>query len=461
MYKLEPATCDMNKEWQKYIADQKIKREKGYYIFTENMVRRMKKIKTNNSESTIYRLDQFIIKIPKSATYHDNVLRSYYIGTILNKLVHIVPNFVCTLGIFSHDKQIMVAQEYVTGITLETLLVKKKITFPEFLNTFIQILFALEIAQRQYRFCHYDLHLKNIIMKPIDKPYSYTVVIDTKRYDLVADKYIPIIIDFGFASITVDNTTIGSYDFPQFGMMPYLIQGADMYKFLFHAYAKAEGNFHRQVGSLFLFYGSHDPYQILITPMDRIPEISKTYLKKISFSHVSTYTPLEMVLWIYSSPEHKIDLTIRDRNISLPIHGKRNIPLPKTTSYIMSKYVQKISDINTNPNSDLIAGDLNMLAEYKLIEIPDESAINNKVISITNTKLGNSPPKLSIKFIDQLNPYLQYLYTIRELGLENEYKNFLQDFTSSRHYKVYTNISFGVEKAKRWGKTLEESIACK
>ena len=36
------------------------------------------------------------------------------------------------------------------------------------------------------------------------------------------------------------------------------------------------------------------------------------------------------------------------------------------------------------------------------------------------------------------------------------YKDFIDEFTNSKHYHVYENISFLVDKAKRWSKTLEE-----
>ena len=62
------------------------------------MAQNIRKVKTNNSESNIYRLDQLILKIPKSALYHDNIIRSYYIGMMLNNLGCIVPNFVPILG---------------------------------------------------------------------------------------------------------------------------------------------------------------------------------------------------------------------------------------------------------------------------------------------------------------------------------------------------------------------------
>mgnify|MGYP003404416114 CR=1 FL=1 len=418
-----------NETWTQYIADKKIPKKHGFHIFSNSMVREMKKMKTDSSESFIYRLDNFLLKIPKNAKYNDNILRSYYIGMNLNNLKWIVPNFVPTLGIFSYGKNIIVSQEYIAGQTLGDII--KKLTFPEFINIFVQILFALEIAQRQYRFCHYDLHMKNIIMKPIKTAYSYTVLIDSKRYNITAEKYIPIIIDFGFASICTDDRTVGSCDCPQFGIFPFLIQGVDMYKFLFHAYAKTTGIMNRQIGSLLLFYGSYDPYRLLAASIDDIPEISKTYLNKVAISLAGTYTPLEFALWIISSPEYTVNIKIFNRDIYFPL-------------YINIQYTENITDEHT-------------LNTYKTIELPNTIFIRDKTAEILNIEIGKKPPKFSIKFTEQMKPYLQYLYTIKEMKLENIYKTFTIEFTNSEHYRVYNEVSFAIDKAERWHRTLTES----
>jgi serine/threonine protein kinase len=259
-----------------------------------------KKLLSTSSESIIYKVGETILKIPKSNIYVNNLIRSYYIGNVLNNLICKIPNFVYTTGIYKIDGKIAVSQDFVRGETFEAVL--PKLSLLEFLNIFIQILFALEVAQREYKFCHYDLHLKNIILKPVKTQFTYSVMLD-KRYDITVDKYIPVIIDFGFASVHFENKTIGSYDFPQYGMMNFLVPGYDMYKLLFHSYV-SNTVLHREIGLLFLFYGEHDPYKMLITPPEKFPEISKTYLSKVTFSRISTYTPLEFIKWIrtrYSS----------------------------------------------------------------------------------------------------------------------------------------------------------------
>jgi hypothetical protein len=292
-------------------------------------------------------------------------------------------------------------------------------------------------------------------MKPISKPYSYTVVIDTKRYDLVAEKYIPTIIDFGLASIHVDGAMVGLYDFPQFGMMPYLIQGVDMYKFLFHSYAKSENDIYRCVSSLFLFYGSYDPYRLLVTPVGKLADISKTYLKKVSFSHAATYTPLEFALWILNSLDYSVDVKINDRDLYFPV--RQQICLPKISSYVMTKYSQKLSGKDELIDEKMIESDLAIFSGYKLIEIPNEIVIKDQMAIILSIELRKYR-QFTCNFTEQMKPYLQCLYTIRELGLENTYSGFLNEFVNSKHYQVYQNISFNVDKAKRWSITLEESV---
>lgn len=441
--------------WQNYAKKEGLTQKNGFFHLTEKIHKKMTKVKTDSLESNIYRLDNFILKIPKSGQYHHNLIRSYYIGMILNNLRCIIPNFVSTLGIFSYNKQVIVAQEYVQGETLENLIVKKVINFQEFLNIFIQILFALEIAQRQYRFCHYDLHLKNIIMKPMSKPYKYTVVVDTKKYELNAEKYIPIILDFGLASINVENKTIGSYNYQSYGVMPYLIQGVDMYKFLFHAYAKS-GHMFSEIASLFLFYGSYDPYKLLLTSTDKIPEISKSYLKKASFSRAATYTPYELFLWIKNFPDYKITVIESDRDIYLPLQIQCNFT-SKTNSYIMNKYIEKISREPRETTEKMIEDDIDILMQYKSIKLPDEIVCKDTIAETLNTYIGKTGIKLDSNFITEIKPYLQFLYTIRELQLETSYKNFVYDFLNSSQYKIYNRLSFDMEKASRWNKTLFEA----
>jgi hypothetical protein len=186
--------------------------------------------------------------------------------------------------------------------------------------------------------------------------------------------------------------------------------------------------------------------------MDKLSDISKNYLKKISFSYAATYTPLEFALWIINSQQYNLNIKVSQRDIYFPI--TKQIYLPKISSYIINRYNQKLDEI---VDEQMISSDLKILFEYKSIEIPDETLMKDEIALILNTQLGNHK-KFTFQFIDQLKPYLQFSYTIRELHLENTYKDFVDEFTNSEHYKLYEGIIFYAGKAKRWSETLEESL---
>lgn len=446
----------------------------GMYKFDQSFLNKMRKLDTKGKESLIYQSTTWtripvIIKIPKKTEYHDEVIRSYYIGMAMNKLRYKVPNFVYTFGILtSIDKQIFVVTEAIKGETLDKLI--EKLTFVEIINIFMQILFALEVAQRTNGFCHNDLHTENIILRPIKTPYNYTIVLDNNIYTLTAVKYIPVIIDYGLSSIYVGNTTIGPYHYITHGITPFPVQGVDMYKLLFHCYSRVKGELQRQIGSFFLLYGINDPYKILITDPSMLPVISKQYLKKVSYSISATYTPFEFCKWIIECSDYpKIDLVATARNVYFPLQGqleKQQLEKIYLKSYIMTKYMDKITQMPTKVSEmKLIKNDRKMLEKYKKIVIPDETNVRelSKKICCINIDCANLDRKLIeqfceiTEFIQQLSPYLQYLYTIRELQFENIYEKFVSEFVVSPQYILFDKLSNLIEKTRRWCNTLKQA----
>jgi len=427
--------------------------DKGIYRIIdkdlEKFFTKMKTIKVKCTESIVYKFSNILIKIPKKTIYHHSAIRSYYIGKEINNLKYLVPNFINTLCIFSTEsKQVMVAYEYINGESLESLI--NKLSFSEFLSIFVQVLLALEIAQRECSFCHYDLHLNNIILKHIQKPYKYTIVLDNERYDITAEKYIPVILDFGLASSKIKNKTIGSYDYFKYGIMNYLIQGSDMYKFLFHSYSRSKGNLQREIGSLFIFYGAHDPYKILLASPVKLSAISKEYVKDVSTSQIATCTPLEFVKWVFKS--YKTSVTVSERNIYkiLPTPSK----ILEQNTYIMIKYNEKMTGEKKRLDTTMIESDKKFLETYKNIKIPNEKKFLKNIHDI----LIYGKIKKCVYFIDKMTPYLNYLYSIRELGLTDIYEKFIKEFVISPQYLFYSKLYFLAEKGRRWSETLKNKV---
>lgn len=436
----------------------------------------MKKIVPKSAEGIVQTADvsgiPIIIKTPHKPEQNDNILREYYIGKNgINSLRYIIPNFVHTLGIFHcQQKEIILACEKIPGITLDKALKTNKLTFEMFTNIFCQLLLALEIAQRECCFCHYDLHASNIVLRPIQKPYSYTVVIDQKEYHVVATKYIPTIIDFGTSTIKMKNKTIGNYLYDQFGMEHYAIPGVDMYKMLFYSYIASQGNLQRQIGQLFFFYGDNDPYKILISS-DKLKEISKDYVKNISNSYSSTFIPHDFLTWILSDKNFKISIQVFPRKIYLPIQKDfQSIIVPEkvfqvykdSKSYITRKYISKITKADEENEKDkkFIKEDKKILQGFKKIHIPDKFKIEDlskQILSGTAQKKDIEEFINEAKFITELAPYLQFFYTIQELNLEKTFITFMDSFQDSPQYRLYVTTSSLIERTRRWCTCLLES----
>jgi serine/threonine protein kinase len=248
-------------------------------VYLEDFLSRLSKIQVKSIESRVYKFKSTgdtLFKIPKKSIYHDNAVRAYYIGREVNK----VPNFIKTLGMYSTQcNQVMIAYEYIEGSSLDMIL--PVLSFREYLDVFLQILMALQTAQKSCCFTHYDLHLGNVLMKKGSGSGTYT----------------PVIIDFGLATAKIKNKTIGSYEYSKYGISSKMYTGVDMYKFLFHSVQQAQGELEKQIRTLFRFYVD-DPYNVINADKKTLGEISKNYLKNIYKCEVAECIPLDLIHWI-------------------------------------------------------------------------------------------------------------------------------------------------------------------
>lgn len=409
--------------------------------------------------------------------------------------------------------------EKIPGDSMKKMLSNDKITFGEYLGMFIQILLSLEVAQRNISFCHFDFHTENLMCRTISKDCKYTVPMDNHMYEITAKKYLPVIIDFGLSTVKNGKTVVGSYTFPQHGMTHYMLQGVDMFKFLLYSCLYSNGDIQRQIFNLLLFYGQDDPYKILIGGEHALDEAIDEYAKKGSYSHVTTQTPLSFLNWILTNPEYK-EITSnyiikKERHLFVPLSFSTTIQtydnifqhpekgredaiklidscIMGNTSYIIGKYAYfvlngynkklssqklhvhtvKIKDeIRKNRNA-MIKHDLKMLFGYSKIKIPDILRIKDDSSRILNIKINSKKLKTNkkdvlklinryfnnITFFHDILPYLQFLYTIREIKVEKIYKKFLDSFLSSEHYKIYIQNNILIDRTYRWCHSLLDSI---
>jgi len=248
-----------------------------------------------------------VIKKPihvKQKEHEESLVRSYVIATQLAKLD--LPNFQIPLGLYFDKENSTYTSfyNYIHGKTLEETI--SELSFSDFLEIFIQLLVALEVAQEKLNFCHYDFHLNNIILEKVKEPFLYNVEFLGEKFPIKVHRWVPKIIDYGLSCIKIPQTRtkfIGCKDFVKYGMFPFPLQGVDVYKFLFHSYVATQNLEKKELGkgifSLLKIYGKDDPYKLReIKPDVDLHDISTEFLKLASFSKVAQYTPLDVLVKI-------------------------------------------------------------------------------------------------------------------------------------------------------------------
>jgi len=519
------------------------KKEKGLYNLSKDIQKwiiKTKKLNVQSVEGIVYTTDilskniQVIIKTPKKDDGFESMVREYFIGIkSINKLRYLIPSFVYTFGTFlcpkitqkspkicspnfnnSDSKNAFVLYEKIPGESLTKLIETNEINFKQWLLIFIQALLGLEVAQREVRFTHFDLHPGNLMVRKKDN-FTYTIPLDTDTYNINNPELIAVLIDFGMASSYIDNRYIGSFDFPQFGMLNFMVPGYDMYKLmlysLYESYSSQNNELIDGITSLFRFYGRDDPYDILNTGVHGIQNCLKEYCAKVSYSNAATYIPLMMTQWIIKEYKDMFspNIIVTDRKEYIPfkysstikeyddlfLHSKEsrsqaieliNSCVKSRPSYVMTKYnMQILEKYNTSLLSEEILGHITKLSVYlktnnklidvdkamlqKVFDIPipnqDElSEIRDKILSI---HIREHDPYIKRKatedlnilvYQEKLNPYLQFYYTIYETKTEDIFAEWIIDFLASDIYIFYEKNVTQNERVIRWGQTLLASI---
>lgn len=235
-------------EWYLYTSSKTSKNE--IPILENNVFKNIKKINQGIS-SHISDLQFFkdlfpiIIKTPKNLMSFIDIIHEFIIGKYgTNNIRNIIPNFCYNMTIYYEKKNnsINLIQEKIIGKTLKSY-INELIHRPfhpklsiEFLKILIQIILALEISQEICYFTHYDLHAENIVLRNFNlSKYEYQTY--NLIYELNDIEIIPTIIDYGHSCVMYDKGFIGKdgiNSFFQYGMYPFYIPGADLFKLLIY-----------------------------------------------------------------------------------------------------------------------------------------------------------------------------------------------------------------------------------
>lgn len=446
----------------------------------------------------------------------EEIKKEYFIGMfVINNLRYHIPNFMYTFGLFNspiiennkYDNSFL-AIEKINGNNTHQYY--KNISTTSWLVIFMQLLLSLEFSQKEICFTHFDLHQYNVMLRGRlkDEDNSYSFLIGNKEYNVIKPEQIPTIIDYGLACVRYKNNFIGSFrGFEKYGMLNFMVQGYDMLKFLlfsaYHAkYEKERKNtkLYNLMVKLMKFYGNNDKYNI--EKKDELNKAVREFSQKGTYSIMATYTPLMFFDWIYDNfPEVHPYFLINERKKAYNIkysniiseynkltNNLDNNPVKQllyclkyTNSYILYKYNHYILS-NLYKNTEKIVKSEDML-KYKINELKKQDLkFLNKIFDIKNLpsqnkfnilveETINTPIRLKNKqkiykkvdsmlsFYNDIESTLKMYYTILELKLQDEFKDWIDKFTSSYIYNFYNTNYNQLERIRRWSITLKESEA--
>jgi hypothetical protein len=526
-----------------FLSESKSKtREKGLYNLSSNIqkwIKKMDKLPVNSKEGFVYTANFFspdievIVKVPQKTNGNESKIREYFIGIkSINRLRSLIPTFVYTLGAFLCNKSpnktelcnndlcnndlskntAFILYEKIPGDSIHTLLKNDKINFDQWLVIFFQLLLGLEVAQREVRFTHFDLHTENVMIRKNDA-YSYNVPLDMSTYSIITPEFIPVIIDFGAASSYIDTRYVGSFDYMSHGMLNFMIPGHDMYKFMtFCAKKTVNKELKTKIVSLFSFYENDDPYNIL-NDSEGIDKAVIAYCKESTFSLVANYTPMMLMNWIWEKKEYRSILqpyiSITERVQYIPIQYSNIIKeydnifnyikegtdkaveliensIRLKSSYVINKYnimilekynkdlkshklnskIKWMNKFISKYKSLLIFNDMAMLEKVFDIKIPKQIDLDKCFDNLLAIKLQNSKDKqqavnylnILLSYQENLKPYLQFYFTILELGLTDTFTIWIKKFKQSDIYLFHNKNVVQNERCIRWSQSLMASI---
>jgi len=206
--------------------------------FFSNYVSDIHKIISDSSYGDVYNIlsndkihqELFAIKIPKSVNI--NIYHEAIIGMLaLNKLRDIIPNFMFIYGLFYCSQPLKIPNNIsntnnsykicpINGLKYGHLVMENifnskpldqilnSLTTQEFLNIYLQIINALNLAHKEYDFTHFDLHSGNVLIQELSEPILIPLYTDSQEIIYITTNKLARIIDYGKSHININITEL-------------------------------------------------------------------------------------------------------------------------------------------------------------------------------------------------------------------------------------------------------------
>ena len=413
-----------------------------------------------------------------------NFIIEYFMGiAVINKFRRSCPNFCYTLGSFMCDntdffinKQICgkgdgknqyMCYEYVEGNPLND--IKSKLTLDEMVNILLQLALSLEIAQRENRFCHYDLNGGNIIIR---KKATFSILLDDMCY-LFEDQYQVVIIDYNFSVMTYGGKHIYTdrcfvID-EKYGRKPYLIPGFDIY-YILTSFIQLP--IKQEALKIFNRLFPIDPYNGNYDDRD-----SYGYYQPFIHSTMAHKTPHCLLVVLKELYYNKINMIPRTLyyNFSTPsVYDYYNmyteldtIPtcIDRPNSLLSEACIGKDVDVyNLSPlQQEYLQNDLTVFRQYETFLVPtikDTTRILNTTLTTITKEVMEYARQYeeSNKVVDDITACHNMVYMMSQTNTSELFQPYITNFLYSPAYQYYFVNRNKIRITRRWIQTLEDNI---
>jgi hypothetical protein len=288
----------------------------------------------------------------------------------INNLIDLTPNFIYTFYHQQYEKKYSLEiMEFIDGVPLDKFMknlfmLNSKQNLEEhwqiFLSIVLQILLSLEIAQSKIFFTHYDLHLKNIIIK-IQPKVDICYNTFHGSYCLTNVVYLPKIIDFEFSVVKPpskysDETcmicNVYTTTFP-YGYYASFIPGIDMLRFLCCIRLICNSNESRLEKRIIRFLNKvfFEFYKMDSSMFEKkkFIKLSKTFFNFTDTSYVY-YCPFELLDFLFKN-FHLYTVCVRNYDsfiVCIQNNNNNDIPPPTHSVKLLKQYLHNYKN-STEP----------------------------------------------------------------------------------------------------------------
>ena len=184
---------------------------------------------TYGGSSAVYNvdIDNHLVLAMKTVD-NDNLTYEAFVGYAINSLRSKIPNFMHTYGMITcpySEDNVKVCRDINTEkedkLIIENIMgqeIKPQVSNLDMVNVLLQIVNALNVANKAIGFVHYDLHPGNIIIVPLCEPMSIPLYLPNGDIKYIITNFLVRIIDFGLSRVELNHTVFHIFGLEYIGI---------------------------------------------------------------------------------------------------------------------------------------------------------------------------------------------------------------------------------------------------